>query len=252
VDLGLGGKVAIVTGAGSQRGFGRGIALRLAAEGCDLLVSDIDLDGAGLTAGAVRELGRRAVAVKTDVTNGDDVKRMVDLCLGEFQRIDILISNAGVGTPRKPFLESTEAEWDRSLDTNLRGTMYCTQAVLPHMLARGQGKIITMASVAGVISVPLGSVYGATKAAIINFSGGLALEVADSGINVNCIAPGLGNTDFLASAGGFSDEYIAHAAELDAAGKTITPEDIGNLVAFLVSDVSRHIVGQCIRISGMT
>jgi NAD(P)-dependent dehydrogenase (short-subunit alcohol dehydrogenase family) len=252
VDLGLGGKVAIVTGAGSQSGFGRGIALRLAAEGCDVLVSDIHLGGAELTAGAVRELGRRALAVKTDVTSGDEVKRMVDLCLGEFLKIDILVNNAGVGTPRKPFLESTEAEWDRSLDTNLRGTMYCSQAVLPHMLARGQGKIITMASVAGVISVPLGSVYGATKAAIINFTGGLALEVADSGINVNCIAPGLGNTDFLASAGGFSDEYIAHAAELDAAGKTITPEDIGSLVAFLVSDVSRHIVGQCIRISGMT
>ncbi len=115
---------------------------------------------------------------------------MVDRCLGEFQKIDILVNNAGVGTPRKPFVDSTEAEWDRCLNTNLRGTMYCTRAVLPHMLARGQGKIITMASVAGVISVPLGSVYGATKAAIINFSGGLALEVADSGINVNCIAPG--------------------------------------------------------------
>jgi 3-oxoacyl-[acyl-carrier protein] reductase len=252
VDLGLGGKVAIVTGAGSQRGFGRGIALALAAEGCHLLVSDIDLAGAELTAVAVRETGRSALAVRADVADRDEVERMVAECLGEFRTIDILVCNAGVGTPRKSFAESTEAEWDRSLDTNLRGTMYCIQTVLPHMLERKQGKIVTLASVAGVISVPQGSVYGATKAAIINLTGAIALEVADSGINVNCIAPGLGNTNFLPSAGGFSDDYIAHAAELDAAGKTITPEDIGNLAAFLASDASRHIVGQCIRVSGMT
>ena len=253
MDLGLRGKVAIVTGAGSQRGFGRGIALALAAEGCDVVVGDVDRAGAELTAAAViaswvaeRWLSRsmsRSAARST---------AWCEQTLDRFQKIDILVNNAGIGTPPKPFVESTEAEWDLGLDANLRGTMNCTQAVLPHMLARKQGKIITMASVAGVISVPKGSVYGAAKAGIINLSGAIALEVADSGVNVNCIAPGLGNTNFLASAGGFTDEYIAHAEELDAAGKTITPEDIGNLVAFLVSDVSKHIVGQCIRISGMT
>jgi 3-oxoacyl-[acyl-carrier protein] reductase len=252
MDLGLIGKVAIITGAGSQRGFGRGIALTLAAEGCDVVVSDLDMEGVELTAASVRELGRRALALRTDVTDGRQVKDMVQRSLDEFHKIDILVNNAGVGTPPKPFVDSTEADWDLGLDVNLRGTMYCTQAVLPHMLERKQGKIITMASVAGVISVPNGSVYGAAKAAIINLSGAIALEVADAGINVNCIGPGLGNTDFLASAGGFTDEYIAHAAEWDAAGKTITPQDIGNLVAFLVPDVSKHIVGQCIRISGMT
>jgi NAD(P)-dependent dehydrogenase (short-subunit alcohol dehydrogenase family) len=252
MDLGLKDKVAIVTGAGGQRGFGRGIALVLAAEGCHILVGDIDLEGAEMTAASVRESRSRAVAVKVDVGDRDQVKSMVDRCLSEFGAIDVLVNNAGVGTPYRPFIESTQAEWERSLDTNLKGTMLCTQAVLPHMLARKQGKIVNLASVAGVISVPKGSVYGATKAAIINFSGAIALEVADSGINVNCVAPGLGNTDFLSSAGGFSNDYIAHAAELDAAGKTITPKDVGDLVAFLVSDVSRHIVGQCIRVSGMT
>jgi NAD(P)-dependent dehydrogenase (short-subunit alcohol dehydrogenase family) len=252
MDLGLQGKVAIVTGAGSQRGFGRGIALRLAAEGCDVVVSDMDLAGAELTAAAVRELGRGALALEVDVTDRDKVNAMVEQTLDRFHTIDILVNNAGVGTPPMPFVESVEADWDLGLNVNLRGTMYCTQAVLPHMLERRQGKVVTMASVAGVISVSNGSVYGAAKAAIINLSGAIALEVADSGINVNCIAPGLGNTNFLASARGFTDEYIAHAEEWDAAGKTITPEDVGNLVAFLVSDVSRHIVGQCIRISGMT
>ncbi len=252
MDLGLKGKVAIVTGGGSQRGFGRGIALTLAREGCDIAVGDVDLEGAELTAAAVRECGRKALAVKVDVADRAQVDDMVAQTIRQFQTIDILVNNAGVGTPYRAFLESTEADWDRALDINLRGTMHCTQAVLPHMLARNAGKIVNLASVAGVISVPKGSVYGAAKAGIINLSGAIALEVADAGINVNCIAPGLGNTDFLASAGGFSDEYIAHAEELDAAGKTITPEDVGVLVAFLVSDVSRHVVGQCIRISGMT
>ncbi len=252
MDLGLKDKVAIVTGAGSQRGFGRGIALALVGEGCDVVVSDRDLSGAELTAAAVRERGGEALALEVDVTDRGQVGRMIELTLDRFGKIDILVNNAGVGTPPKPFVESTEAEWDQGINVNLRGTMYCTKAVLPHMLARRQGKIINVASVAGVLSVPKGSVYGAAKAGIINLSGAIALEVADAGINVNCIAPGLGNTNFLASAGGFSDEYIAHAEEWDAAGKTITPEDIGNLVAFLVSDVSRHIVGQCIRISGMT
>ena len=252
MDLGLKEKVAIITGAGSQRGFGRGIALTLAREGCNVVVCDKDLAGAELTAASVRDLGRDALALEVDVTDRDQVRTMVERTLDRFHKVDILVSNAGIGTRPVPFVDSTEADWDLGLDVNLRGTMHCTQAVLPHMLERQQGKIITMASVAGVISVPKGAVYGAAKAGIINLTGAIALEVADAGINVNCIAPGLGNTDFLASAGGFSDEYIAHAEELNAAGKTITPGDIGNLVAFLVSDVSKHIVGQCIRISGMT
>lgn len=251
MNLGLEGKVAIVTGAGSQRGFGRGIALALAREGCHIVVADRDLNGAQLTAAAVTELGRDALAVQVDVTDRGQVRTMVEQALGRFGRMDILVNNAGIGTPPKLFADSTEAEWQLALDVNLRGTMNCTQEALPHMLARRWGKIINMASVAGVISVAKGSVYGATKAAVINFTGAVALEVAESGINVNCIAPGLGNTNFLATAG-FADDYLAHAAELEAAGKTITPEDVGNLAAFLASDASRHIVGQCIRISGTT
>ncbi len=130
--------------------------------------------------------------------------------------------------------------------------MNCMKAVLPHMLAQGYGKIVSTAPVAGVLSVPKGSVYGAAKAGVINLSGSVALEVAEAGINMNCIAPGIGNTNFYSSAGGFSEEFVALTNELEAAGKTIMPEDVGNLVAFLVSDLSRHIVGQCIRISGVT
>jgi len=251
MNLELEGKVALITGAGSQRGFGKGIALTLAKEGCDVIISDIDLKGAQLTAAAVKAVGGKTLALKADVTSFDQVNYMVKKSLEYFGKIDILVNNAGVGTPPENFVESTEADWDMGINSNLRGTMYCTKAILPHMLARKQGKIINMSSVAGLIGVAKGSVYGAAKAGITNFTAAIALEVIDSGINVNSIAPGLGNTNFLATCG-FPDDYINHAKELDAAGKTITPQDIGNTVAFLVSDVSKHIVGQCIRVSGTT
>jgi len=119
--LGLKGKVALITGAGSQTGFGKGIALTLAKEGCDIIVSDIDLKGAEQTAAAVKALGHKAMTVKADVTNRAEVDNMVKAALKEFGKIDILVNNAGVGTPPKPFVDSTEEEWDLGINVNLRG-----------------------------------------------------------------------------------------------------------------------------------
>ena len=251
MDLGLEGKTALITGAGSQTGFGKGIALALAKEGCDIIVNDINLEGAEQTAAEVKSMGRRAMALKADVSDPDQVNDMVEEAMKQFGKIDILVNNAGVGTPPKPFVESTAADWERGISSNLWGMMYCTKAVLPQMIARKSGKIINMSSVAGLEGTPTGTVYGAAKAGIVNFTAGLALELADSGINVNSIAPGLGNTSFLAACG-FPPDYIEKAKKLDAEGKTITPRDIGNTVAFLASDVSKHIIGQCIRVAGTT
>ena len=249
MDLGLKGKVALVTGAGSQIGFGKGIVLTLAKEGCDIIVGDIDLKGAEQTAAEVKALGRKAIALKADVTSSAEVNDMVKAALAQFGRIDILVNNAGIGTPPKPFVESTEAEWDLGININLRAVMNCTKAVLPHMISRKSGKIVSMSSVAGLAGTPTGTIYGAAKAGVVNFTAGLALEVAESGINVNCIAPGLGATGFH-PASGFPPEYIENVKKMAAAGKTTTPEEIGNTVAFLVSDVSKRITGQCLRVSG--
>jgi NAD(P)-dependent dehydrogenase (short-subunit alcohol dehydrogenase family) len=222
MDLGLKGKVALITGAGSQKGFGKGITLTLAREGCDIIVSDINLQNVELTAMEVKALGRRVLALQADVRNRDQVNEMVKRGLEYFGKIDILVNNAGIGTHPRPFVESLEEDWDLGINSNLKGTMYCTKAVLPHMLESKQGKIINISSVAGLVGVPKGSVYGAAKAGIVNFTAALALEVADCGVNVNCIAPGLGNTNFLAACD-FPADYIKHTEELDAAGKTITP-----------------------------
>jgi len=249
MDLGLKGKVALVTGAGRQIGFGKGIALALAKEGCDIIVGDIDLKGAEQTAAEVKALGRKSIALKADVTSSAEVNDMVKAALAQFGRIDILVNNAGVGTPPKPFVESTEAEWDLGININLSAVMNCTKAVLPHMISRKSGKIVSMSSVAGLAGTPTGTIYGAAKAGVVNFTAGLALEVAESGINVNCIAPGLGATGFH-PASGFPPAYIENVKKMAAAGKTTTPEEIGNTVAFLVSDVSKRIVGQCLRVSG--
>ena len=249
MELGLAGKVALITGAGSQTGFGKGIALVLAKEGCHIIVTDMDLVGAEKTASEVRSLGQKAIVYKVDVTEKAGVDDMVRKALEQFSRIDILVNNAGIGTPPKPFVDSTTAEWDLGLNVNLRGVMNCTKAVLPHMIAQKSGKIVSMSSIAGLSGTPTGTIYGAAKAGIVNFTAGLALEVAQFGINVNCIAPGLGATGFHKTAG-FTPDYIENRDKMAAAGKTATPQDIGNAVAFLVSDVSKKITGHCLVVSG--
>jgi len=176
---------------------------------------------------------------------------MVKEALEQFGKIDILVNNVGVGTPPKPFADSTEAEWDMGINSNLMGVLYCTKAVLPQMISRKSGKIVNISSKAGLEGTPTGTIYGVAKAGVINFSAGLALEVADSGINVNSIAPGLGGIGFHTTAR-FPPEYIKKIEKMEAEGRTITPQDIGNAVAFLVSDVSKHVVGQCLRVSGTT
>ncbi|UCD08026.1 MAG: SDR family NAD(P)-dependent oxidoreductase, partial [Dehalococcoidales bacterium] len=136
MDLDLKDKVALITGAGSQIGFGKGMAMALAKEGVDIIVCDMDLEGAEKTAEDVRETGRKAIALKMDITSTDDVKQGVEAALREFGKIDILINNAGVGTTPLPFVESTEKDWDININVNLRGTMNVTKAVLPQMIER--------------------------------------------------------------------------------------------------------------------
>ena len=247
MDLGLKGKVALVTGAGSQVGFGKGIVLTLAKEGCDIIAVDIDLEGAEQTAAEARALGSKALALKADVTSRTEVDDMVKMALKQFNRIDILVNNAGGATPPSPFLEKPETNWDKDINLNLRGVMYCTKAVLPQMVSRRSGKIVNISSVGGIDGVPTGTAYGAAKAAVINFTMGLAREVVESGINVNCIAPGLGNTQFYDN---FPAGMVELSKKMAAEGKATTPQDIGNVVAFLASDVSIRILGQCLRVSG--
>lgn len=246
MDLGLKGKVAIITGTGSQKGFGKGIALTLAREGCDVVSADMDIKGAEQTAAEVEALGCKALAVKVDVSKKDEVDAMVKQALAKFGKIDILVNNAGVASPMRPFVNTTEKDWDLNIDVNFKGTLYGTYAVLPHMSERGYGKIINVASMAA-FAYPGGaggtSTYAAAKAAVMTFSKVIVGEVKTLGINVNIVAPSGGDTNF-AIASQASPELQKRIKDMAAAGQITTPQDVGNAVLFFASDISRRISGQ--------
>jgi NAD(P)-dependent dehydrogenase (short-subunit alcohol dehydrogenase family) len=248
MDLKLQKKVAIVTGAGSQKGFGKATALTLAQEGCYIVVIDKDVEGVNLTAAEIKASGGKVIAAGVDVTKSAEVDAIIARTLSEFGKIDILVNIAGATTPPKLFVDKSEEEWDRDLDLNLKGTLYCIKAVLPHMLSRKSGKIITIASVNVKKGFPTTSIYAASKAGIVGFTQVLANEVAASGINVNCIAPGLGLTNF--GAGGGPPGGLEAVIKSIPNKRTTTPQDIANTVAFLVSDVSSDILGQTISVDG--
>jgi NAD(P)-dependent dehydrogenase (short-subunit alcohol dehydrogenase family) len=250
MDLKLKDKVAIVTGTGSQIGFGKGIALTLAGEGCDVISVDVDEEGAKKTAAEVRKLGRKTMALKVDITQKAEIDAAVKKILAEFGRIDILVNCAGRASGLRPFAESTEEQWEMDININLRGTMNFTRAVLPYMLERKYGKIVNFSTHAAHQPTGLAGAasYVAAKSGTVMFSKTLAGEVGYQGINVNVIAPGPGATNFHKVSG--NDPRMSGIVDaLAKAGKTTTPEDIANAVAFLVSDVSGKLSGQVLEVS---
>jgi NAD(P)-dependent dehydrogenase (short-subunit alcohol dehydrogenase family) len=258
MDLGLKDRVALVTGSGSQLGFGKAIAVTLAREGCHVVVADVFLEGAGKTAAEIRTLGRRAMPVKVDITDSADVKAMVKAALAEFGRIDILVNNAGIAGRGGLFANSDEESWDQLIRVNVTGMLNCTRQILPNMLANRYGKIVNIASGLGKSGGPGTAVYSATKGAVISFTKSLAAEVAASGINVNCVAPGLApSTNFGGAPDRTESAPPADASERSKSvlatiplGRFTGPRDVANVVAFLVSDLADDIVGQPISVEG--
>jgi 3-oxoacyl-[acyl-carrier protein] reductase len=247
MDLGLKDKVVLVTGAGSQIGYGKGIALALAREGCAVIINDIDLNEAELTSAEIQASGSESIAIKADISNSVEVKAMVKIALRRFGRIDILVNNAGICNSPKAFLETNGEEWDPIINVNLKGVLNCTRSVLDQMVSRQSGKIISISSNVAKTGGPNTAVYAATKAGIAAFTKSLAAELATSKINVNCIAPGLGNTGFSSKA---SPEFLKTTLKTIPLAKFTTPQDVGSLVAFLASDISSDITGQVISVDG--
>jgi NAD(P)-dependent dehydrogenase (short-subunit alcohol dehydrogenase family) len=249
MDLGLKDKVALVTGAGSQVGFGKAISLTLAKEGCHIVASDIDFEGAKKTAAEAEALGRRALAVKADVTRKTDAEEMVRQALAKFGKIDILVNNAGAILGGGPFIQQDESLWDRELALNLKGCMLCSQAVLPSMIEKKYGRIVNIASDTAKMVWPMVSMYSIAKTGVYKFTRDLARTVVSDGILVNCVSPGWSlDTNFAK----VPDKKAAEANFLKETpiGKGTTPQDIANAVAFFASDVSFDIVGQILSISG--
>src|SRR4030042_896137 len=247
MELGLKGKIALVTGAGSQIGFGKAIALQLAKEGCDVIINDLDLDGAKKTAAEVEKLGRRSLAIKADVTSTAEWDAMVKKVLDEFGRIDILVNNAGGCTPPRPFPQRADNDWEFDINVNLKSTRNGTMTVLPHMIKQKSGKIVNITSGAGIHGGMFTTGYAAAQAGIIAFSMGVAKEAAPEGINVNCVSPGVANTGFAKNA---PPGLIENFPKTLPIKRLTTPQDIANAVTFLASDAASDIVGKVLVVSG--
>ena len=252
MDLGLKDKVALVTGVGSQVGMGKAIALTLAKEGCDIIASDIDIEGAEKTAAEIRALGRKVLVFKTDITKLDEVNELVKAGLNEFNKIDILINNAG-GTRFAGFLaEANIEDIEQEIRLNLMGAIYCSKAVISHMIEKKSGKIVNIASSAARMGVPGGAGYCSAKTGILGLTRTLAMELGRMGINVNGISPGFVLTNFY---GGEGAPMLANLPpemknpeDRTPLGKKIFPQDIANAVLFLVTDLSEKITGQVIMV----
>ncbi len=243
------GKVAIVTGAG--KGIGRGIALALAREGARVVVDDIEFQSAMNVADEIRKSGRQALASGADVSNSEQVKRMVDETLCQFGQIDILVNNAGTGKVI-PFLEISETLWDSLTSINLKSVFLCSQEAGRQMLKQKRGKIVNIASIAGHEALPGTAAYSPAKAGVLQLTRVLAVEWAACNINVNAVSPGFTLTPHTESTMKEHPELIQNYVSRIPSRRPATVEDVANAVLFLCSSDSDDIFGQEIVVDGGT
>jgi NAD(P)-dependent dehydrogenase (short-subunit alcohol dehydrogenase family) len=251
----LEGQVAIVTGGG--RGIGRATALELARLGADVVVAELDMAGAERTAAAVREMGRAARAVPTDVTSRGDLRALVERTRADFSRIDILVNNAGIYRAASS-LDVTEEHWDAVMNINARAVFFASQAVLPAMIAQKRGAIISLASMAGKIGSRTNLPYNASKAAVISITKSLALAHAADGIRANCVCPGFVETDMWmavardqgALLGLSPEEFTRQRVALVPLGRMERPEDVASVIGFLASPRAGYMTGQALSVDG--
>lgn len=261
-------KVAIVTGSGN--GIGKAVALRLAHDGAGIIVADIDIKSAEQTAREIHDTDRKATAYSVDLAHVSQIQPMVEQVVNEFGRIDILVNAAGIAQT-KPFLEITEDQWDRVLDINLKGTVFCIQAVAAQMIKqvpeqikqagradKSYGKIVNFSSISGRRGRALQIAYAASKAAIISVTQSAALALSAYNINVNAVSPSVVPTpmweqidkdysQILGKESGRSMKDFIEQIPLKRAG---SPEDIAAAVAFLCSCDSDYITGQTLNVDG--
>lgn len=241
----LAGRTALVTGA--SKGIGKGIALSLAQQGCDVAVNfHSDAEGAQATVAEIEAVGRRALAVKANVGVGAEVDAMFAKVREQFPKLDVLVNNAGVQT-WKPLLDLEEQEWDRVLATNLKGCFLCTQRAGRWMRETGGGRIINIGSGCNKVAFPNLVDYTASKGGIEMFTKVAAVELGQYGITVNCLAPGAVEIERTKHEAG---DYAGTWAKLTPLGRVGVPQDIGRMAAALAGDAGDFVTGQTIWIDG--
>ncbi len=238
-------KVAIITGAAA--GIGAGVAQLFSEQGAHVFISDIDEAGIKRKASALQSSGGSVFPMTADVRSRNAMAAVVQDALSRFGRIDVLINNAGI-YPRQPFLDMTESEWDTIQDTNLKSVFHCTQLVLPHMIKRRGGSIVNISSVTFFLGMKNLTHYLATKGGIIGVTRGLAREVGEYNVRVNCITPGAIETEGeLAVA---TRERADSIIELQSLKRRMLPLDIARVCLFLSTDLSSAMTGQTLNVDG--
>jgi 3-oxoacyl-[acyl-carrier protein] reductase len=247
----LSNRVAIITGG--ARGIGRAMALRFAEEGCKIVIADLREKEAEETLRQISERNSEGIFVRCDVTKYSQIQEMIRQALNRFKQIDIMVNNAAVSPPERPFIEITEEEWDRTLDVNLKGVFLCCKAVVPHMQKRKYGKIINVGSLGALAPTTVIADYCAAKSGVVMLSNCLAADVAKDNICVNSLLPGITKTvlhDAVRPANLTKEEYFSKLDEIIPLGRVAAPEDIADVAVFLASDLSRYVTGDRILVSG--
>lgn len=235
------GKTVLVTGGG--RGIGQTIAIAFGREGATVAVNAAHLTTAEDTAAKIRDAGGKAIAIEANVADEAQVNAMVDRTVSELGGLDILVNNAGISQPIMPLLEQSTSDWDRVVDTNYRGTYLCSKAVARRMVERQAGKIVNIASIAGLTGQIYRTAYASSKAAVINLTMVLAVELAKYNINVNAVLPGYVMTDLVRNfmqQGKVNEEAVLRRTPL---GRISTTQDIAFATMFLASEEARNITG---------
>lgn len=238
------GKTALVTGA--ARGIGRAIALKLADEGADLALCDLNADWLEDTAGRVKELGGRAECYSVDVSNGEAVNETVKAVEKDFGQIDVLVNNAGI-TKDGLLMRMSEEDWDAVLNVNLKGVFLFTRAAMRGMMKKRAGSIVNIASIIGLIGNAGQANYAASKGGVIAFTKTVARELAARNVRCNAVAPGFIRTAMTDALPEEVQEKMLSNIPLNKFG---TPDDVADVVAFLAGDASGYVTGQVISTCG--